>query len=228
MGYYSSMIILVPAIILTFLAQSKVNSTFRRFSRVAASTGMTGAQAADIILRANGLSIPIQPIAGNLTDNYNPVKKTLNLSQSVYAASSVAAIGVAAHECGHAIQDANSYAALKFRNSIVPVVNFGSRLSWPILMVGLIFSGELGDMLFTFGVLLFGLTVLFHLVTLPVELNASKRAMAQLEQLEILTDSSELRGARKVLSAAAMTYMASLAMAIANLLRILAMRNNRR
>ena len=228
MGYYSSMIILIPAIIFTFIAQAKVSSNFNRYAKVASSRGITGAMAAEAILRANGLSVPIQQIGGSLTDNYNPVNKVLNLSQSVYGSASVAAIGVAAHECGHAIQHANGYLPLKIRNSIVPAVNFGSKASWPLLMLGLLFGGATGDTLFTIGVLLFGFTVLFHLITLPVELDASRRALAELESLGIIEDKAEYRGAKKVLSAAAMTYMASLAMAIANLLRILAMRDRRR
>ena len=227
LGYYSSMIILVPAIIFTFYAQAKVKGAFNKYARIASSRGITGAQAAETILRANGLSVPIRQISGSLTDNYDPTKKILNLSQSVYGSASVAAIGVAAHECGHAIQHANGYAALKIRNSIIPLVNFGSTASWPLLMIGLVFSGDLGDTLFSIGVLLFGFTVLFHLITLPVELDASRRALKQLEGLGIIEDKNEYRGAKKVLSAAAMTYMASLAMAIANLLRILAMRNRR-
>ena len=227
LGYYSSMIILVPAIIFTFYAQAKVKGAFNKYARIASSRGITGAQAAETILRANGLSVPIRQISGSLTDNYDPTKKILNLSQSVYGSASVAAIGVAAHECGHAIQHANGYAALKIRNSIIPLVNFGSTASWPLLMIGLVFSGDLGDTLFSIGVLLFGFTVLFHLITLPVELDASRRALKQLEGLGIIEDKNEYRGAKKVLSAAAMTYMASLAMAIANLLRILAMRHRR-
>ena len=228
MGYYSSMIFLLPTILFTFWAQAKVNGAYRRFSKVASRKGITGAQAADAILRANGLHIPIQAIGGQLTDNYNPVQKTLNLSQGVYGSTSIAAIGIAAHECGHAVQDAEGYGPLKFRNNFVPVANIGSRLAWPILIIGLMFNSEMGDTLFTVGVLLFCLTIVFHLVTLPVELNASKRALETIESLGLVSGSDEYNGAKKVLSAAAMTYVAALAMAVANLIRIFAMRNNRR
>lgn len=228
MGYYSSMVILIPAIIFTFWAQLKVKSAFNKYSRVASLNGVTGAQAAQAILQANGINVPIQQISGSLTDNYNPRSKVLNLSQSVYGSNSVAAIGVAAHECGHAIQDATGYGALKFRNNFVPLANFGSNLAWPILIVGLMIPSQMGDTIFMVGVLLFCLTVVFHLVTLPVELDASRRALKNLEELGLVTDKSEYNGAKRVLKAAAMTYLAALAMAVANLLRILAMRNNRR
>ena len=232
MGYYSSYIYLIPAIILTLWAQFKVNRAYNRFSQVMSSKHITGAQAAQYILRENGINIPIQQINGNLTDNYDPTSKVLNLSQGVYGSTSVAAIGIAAHECGHAIQDATNYSPLKLRKTFVPLANIGSRLSWPILIVGIIIgqmvSMDLGDMVFNVGVILFSFTVIFQLITLPVELNASRRALDSISRLGLVSDDEEYRGAKKVLSAAALTYVAALAMAVMNLLRILAMRNNRR
>jgi len=227
LGYYSSMIILIPAIILTFYAQTKVKTAYSRFARVANSKGLTGRDVAEIILSRNGMgNMPINMISGNLTDNFNPGNHTLNLSQEVYSNPTIAAIGIAAHECGHAIQDNEGYGLLKFRNSIVPIVNLGSTLSWPLLVIGLVLgAAKLADL----GIILFLLVVVFHLVTLPVELDASKRALRLLEDYGLVTSANEIAGAKSVLSAAAMTYVASLAMAIANLLRMLMLtRSNRR
>jgi len=227
MGYYTSLIVLIPAILFAAYAQAKVSSAYRRYSNVRNSRGITGAQAARMILDANGLSdVPISRIQGKLTDNYNPAKRTMNLSAGVYDNVSVAAISIAAHESGHAIQDSESYAPLKLRNSIVPIVNIGSMAAWPLLFIGLMIGPGTGDVLFNIGVIMFMSVVVFHLITLPVELNASQRAIAQLEGRGIVTSKEEVHAAKSVLSAAALTYLAALAMAIANLLRIFLMRRN--
>ena len=226
MGYYSSMILLVPAIILTFYAQFKVNAAYRRYSGIANSKGITGRQAAEIILSKNGMqSMPINHVSGNLTDNYNPRTKSLNLSAGVYNSPSIAAIGIAAHECGHAIQDNTGYGLLKFRNTIVPLVNLCSNLSWPILIIGLILGYANATKL---GILLFCGVILFHLVTLPVELDASRRAIKLLQEYGIVTNDSDISGAKSVLNAAALTYVAALASAVANLLRMIAISKSSR
>lgn len=222
--YFDSTYILVlPAIILAVIAQGKVSSTFNKYSRVPSRIGMTGAEAARRIMELNGIyDVSIERVAGNLTDHYDPSKKVLRLSDNVYSSSSIAAIGVAAHETGHAIQHARGYAPLSLRSIMVPAVNFGSRLFLPLILLGLLFSfsSAMGNSLITLGIILFGITVLFTLVTLPVEFNASKRAIACLTESRILYD-DEVDGAKKVLSAAAMTYVASAAMAIAQFLRLL-------
>lgn len=222
--YFDSTYILVlPAIILAVIAQGKVSSTFNKYSRVPSRIGMTGAEAARRIMELNGIyDVSIERVAGNLTDHYDPSKKVLRLSDNVYSSSSIAAIGVAAHETGHAIQHARGYAPLSLRSIMVPAVNFGSRLFLPIILLGLLFSfsSTMGNSLITLGIILFGITVLFTLVTLPVEFNASKRAIACLTESRILYD-DEVDGAKKVLNAAAMTYVASAAMAIAQFLRLL-------
>ncbi len=227
MGYYPSMIILIPAILFAMYAQGKVASAYRRYANVRNNSGLTGAQVARLILDANGLSdVPINRIRGNLTDNYNPLQRTMNLSEAVYGTPSVASISIAAHEAGHAIQHSTSYAPLRFRNAIVPVVNLGSMAAWPLLFIGLIIGPGTGDLLFNLGVLLFMGVVVFHIVTLPVELDASKRAIAQLVSVGAVSNEQEADGAQKVLSAAALTYIAALAMAVANLLRIFLMRRD--
>lgn len=227
MGYYSSIIVLIPAILFAMYAQAKVSSAYRRYSNVRNSKGMTGAQAARMILDANGLSdVPISRIQGNLTDNYNPSQKTMNLSAGVYDTPSIAAISIAAHESGHAIQDSEAYAPLKLRNSIVPLVNIGSLTAWPLLFIGLLIGPGAGDLLFNIGIIMFMSVVVFHVVTLPVEFDASKRAISQLEGIGAVTSSEEVGAAKTVLSAAAMTYIAALAMAVANLLRIFLMRRD--
>ena len=228
MYYYDwSYMLLLPAIIFTMYAQFKVQGNFKKYSNVRAIRGMTGAQAARRMLDAAGLhDVAIEPIRGSLTDHYDPRAQVLRLSQTVYGVNSVAAVSVACHEAGHAIQHAEEYTPLLMRNNIVPLVNFASQLSWPLIVFGIILgaSSGIGDMLFMIGVIAFLAVILFHAITLPVEFNASSRAMSHMESLGIIMD-DEKRGARKVLSAAAMTYVASLAMAIMNLIRILALRN---
>ena len=191
---------------------------------------MTGAEAARRMLDANGLGrVQIEQVKGSLTDHYDPRKRVLRLSQSVYGVNSIAAVSVACHEAGHAVQHAESYKPLKVRNSIVPLVNFASSLTWPLVILGIILLANgsyMGDLLFNIGVIAMLAVILFHTVTLPVEFNASSRALKQMDELGIIAE-EENTGAKKVLRAAAMTYVAALATAIANLLRILAMRGSR-
>lgn len=229
-GIDPTIILLIPAMIFSFIAQGSVTSTFKKYSQVRNTRNMTGAAAARYVLDRNGLSdVPIVPISGSLTDHYDPIKRTLNLSEDVYDKPSVSAVSVACHEAGHAIQHAEGYAPLRIRNSIVPVVNFASSISWILIMIGLglIFSSAqstMGNMIFNIGVLAFVLVLLFHVITLPVEFNASSRALDQMESCGVLGE-SDMTGARKVLRAAAMTYVAATAVAAANLLRILLIRN---
>ena len=229
-GIDPTIILLIPAMIFSFIAQGSVTSTFKKYSQVRNSRNLTGAAAARYVLDRNGLSnVAIVPVSGSLTDHYDPVNRTLNLSEDVYDRPSVSAVSVACHEAGHAIQHAEGYAPLRIRNSIVPAVNFASSISWILIMIGLglIFSSAqsaMGNMIFNIGVLAFVLVLLFHVITLPVEFNASSRALAQMESCGVLGE-SDLKGARKVLRAAAMTYVAATAVAAANLLRILLIRN---
>jgi len=223
--YDSTYILVILAAIISLIASAKVKSTYAKYSKMLSARGITAEQAAQQILYGAGLSqVPVNQVAGNLTDHYDPRSQTLALSQTVFGSSSVAAIGVAAHECGHAIQDAENYAPIRIRNAIVPVVNFGSTLSWPLLLLGLVLSF---DPLVLAGIWLFSLVVVFQLVTLPVEFNASRRAMRILEERGIL-GSEELKGARKVLSAAAMTYVAAAVGSLLQLARLLLIRNSRR
>jgi len=230
MSYSFSTIAFLIAIVFTMYAQNKVNSNFNRYSKVRNMRGLTGAQAARAVLDANGLTnVNIEQIRGNLTDHYDPRKKVLRLSQTVYGVESIAAISVACHEAGHALQHAQSYAPLTFRNNIVPIVNIASRFSWILIIIGIGMAASgnyLGDTLFNIGVIFFLAVIVFHGITLPVEFNASSRALEQMGSLGIIAEDEE-GGAKRVLSAAAMTYVASLAVAIANLLRILAMRGSR-
>lgn len=230
-GFDPTIIILLPAIIFAFYAQGKVNRAYRIYSKVRNRKGITGAQAARAILDRNGLSdVGIELIKGRLSDNYDPKTKKLRLSPDVYSSASIAAVGIAAHEAGHALQHAMRYKPLSIRNAIVPAVNIGSFLSWPLLLIGLavISAGRYyeGNLIFDLGVIFFLGVLVFHAVTLPVEFNASRRAMRQLAEYGIIYD-EENSGVRKVLSAAAMTYVAALAVAVANLLRILLIRGDR-
>lgn len=212
-------LVLVGAVI-CLMASANVKRTFNKYSRMRSMSGMTGAQAAERILRAAGIyDVRIQHVSGNLTDHYDPRNKTLNLSDSVYGATSVAAVGVAAHECGHAIQHQKNYAPLTIRGAIVPVANFGSMLAWPLIIVGMFITTSTGNFLITLGIILFSFAVLFQIVTLPVEINASRRAQHILGETGILGQ-EELIYTRKVLSAAALTYIASAAAAILQLLRL--------
>ncbi|MBQ1490186.1 MAG: zinc metallopeptidase [Eubacterium sp.] len=226
-GYDWSIIILIPAMIFAFVAQGMVNSAFKKYSSVPNGRGLSGAAAARYILDRNGLSdVQIVPISGSLTDNYNPMNRTLNLSQTVYDKTSISAVSVACHEAGHAMQHAEGYAPLKIRNSIVPVVNFSSRFSWILIMIGLALmftdgaGGTFGYLMFNLGVIAFVLVLVFHVITLPVEFDASNRALKQMQEYDVLAP-DDVPGAKKVLRAAAMTYVAAVAMAAANLIRIL-------
>ena len=221
-GYYyydpTYMLIIISALISLF-AQFLVNSRFSKYSRVRSRSGMTGAQAAERILQSQGIyDVAIQRVSGKLTDHYDPRNKTLNLSDAVYASTSVAAVGVAAHECGHAIQHARGYAPLSFRSALVPVANIGSQLSWRVIILGIFFGGS--HTLIMIGILMFSAAVLFQLVTLPVEFNASGRALKLLSETGIL-QKDEVSDTRKVLSAAALTYVAAAATAVLQLLRLL-------
>ena len=214
-------ILVIIAFIFSMVAQTKVSSTFNKYSRVRNRRGFTGAQVAAQMLQNAGIyDVSVQRVAGNLTDHYDPRTKTLRLSQSVYDSTSVAALGVAAHETGHAIQHDVGYAPLGLRSLLVPLANFGSRLAIPLILIGFIFSGG-GSTLVTIGILFFSLSVAFTLITLPVEFNASHRAIDLLVADGFL-DSDEIGGAKKVLSAAAMTYVAAAFAAVAQLLRLIA------
>lgn len=221
-------VLLIPAILFTLYAQGKVNRAYKKFAGIQNRRHITGAQAARKVLDANGLqSVRIEMTGGTLTDHYDPKGRVMRLSPQVYNDASIASVSIAAHESGHAIQHGTGYAFLAFRNTIVPVVNLVSTLSWPLLIIGLIISATgkatTGNLVFDTGVIFFAVVVLFHLITLPVEFNASSRAITQLQNLGIVGH-DEIAGARKVLSAAAMTYVAALATAVMNLIRILLIR----
>ncbi len=221
-----TMILALLGLVLTMIASAGVNSTFAKYNKVRCMRGMTGAEAAQQVLHAAGIfDVQIRHVRGNLTDHYDPRNKTLNLSDSTFSSNSVAAVCVAAHECGHAVQDQKKYGPLVLRSTLVPLANFGSQLSWPVFIAGLIFSLQ---PLVMAGIILFSLAVLFQLVTLPVEFNASSRALRILEDTGML-GSQEMTGAKKVLRAAAMTYVAALASSLLQLLRLilLARRNDR-
>ena len=221
--YY--LIFIIPAMIISLIAQSRVTSTFNKYNSVLNRRGYTGAQVARKILDANGLTnVSIEHVSGNLSDHFDPRTNVVRLSDSTYNSTSVGAVGVAAHEVGHAIQHSTGYFPIKVRAAIIPVTNLGSSLSWPLFFLGLMLGFPI---LTDIGILLFCAVVVFQLVTLPVEFNASRRAMTTLEDDRILQD-DELKGARKVLTAAAMTYLAALITAIANLLRLLALSNRNR
>ena len=225
--FYLSYIIMIPAMLLVSYAQFKVSSNFSRYSRVSGGRGITGAEAAKRMLEKNGLNnVEIKPVQGSLTDHFDPRTNTISLSEPVYNSDSVSAVGVACHECGHAMQYAHRYPLLSFRNSIVPVVNVASSFAWVLVMIGIMLmavSGTdtgIGSMMLNGGIVAFLLVVLFHLVTLPVELDASRRAVAQISEMGLVSPENE-QGVRKVLGAAALTYLGALVMAISNLLRIL-------
>lgn len=226
-GFYydRTYILLIIGMLLSLAASAKLKSTFARYRSVRNASGLTGEQAARRILQAAGITdVQVRVVHGSLTDHYDPRTKTVNLSQDIYGQTSLAAVGVAAHECGHAIQHATHYAPLEIRSAIVPAANLGSQLSWPLFFIGLIMSIR---PLITAGIVLFSLAVLFQLVTLPVEINASSRALHMLEATGIL-GSDENRGARKVLTAAAMTYVAALAGSVLQLFRLLILAGGRR
>jgi Zn-dependent membrane protease YugP len=222
--YDPTFLLLIPAILLAFYAQAKVQGTYAKFSRIASSRGYTGAQLARYLLDDYRMAeVEIQTTPGNLSDHYDPRSKKLRLSKGVYQSNSVAALGIVAHEVGHAIQDANSYLPLKLRNSFVPAANIGSGLAFPLFFIGLIVSLPF---LMDLGIILFAFAVVFSVITLPVEFNASRRAIRILSDGRYLTE-KEVPLAKKVLSAAALTYVAATAMAVLNLMRLLLLRGSR-
>ncbi len=226
-GLDPTMILVLIGVGITLWAQWRVNSAFSKYSRIRSRTGMTGAEAAQQLLQSQGIyDVRVQRVGGSLTDHYDPRTKTVNLSDDVFDVSSVAAIGVAAHECGHAIQDNVGYVPLRIRGNLVPVANIGSRLSWPLILIGLLISG-LGSPLVEIGIIMFSLAVLFQLVTLPVEFDASARAVRLLDAEGILAG-DEVSGTRKVLHAAALTYVAAAATSILQLLRLVILFGGRR
>lgn len=213
-------ILVIIGAIICLIASARVKTTYAKYSKDRSMSGMTGAEAAERILQNAGIhDVSIGHVSGNLTDHYNPKTKVLNLSDSVYGSTSVAAIGVAAHECGHAIQHQEGYFPLSFRGALVPVANFGSTMAWPLIIIGLFFNSHTGTFLIQLGIMFFSLAVLFQLVTLPVEFNASNRAVHILGSTGMLQD-DELKKTRRVLRAAALTYVASAAAAILQLLRL--------
>lgn len=224
---WTYILVLVGAVI-CMAASARVKSTFNRYSTVRSRSGLTGREAAEQILRRNGIyDVQVIHIPGNLTDHYNPSKKTLGLSDTVYNSSSVAAIGVAAHECGHAVQHATGYAPLSIRGALVPVANIGSTAAWPLIIIGLLLNGQMSAMLINLGILLFSAAVLFQIVTLPVEFNASGRAVRVLETSGMLYP-EEVGAVKKVLGAAALTYVASAAAIILQLLRLIIIAGGKR
>ena len=227
--YYDwTYILVLIGVLICLAASARVRQVFAKYSRVQSRLRLTGKEAAEEILRRNGIyDVRVIHIPGNLTDHYNPGDKTLGLSDTVYQSSSVAAVGVAAHECGHAVQHARGYAPLAIRGALVPVANFGSALAWPLILIGLLITGETSVFLINLGILLFSAAVLFQLVTLPVEFNASRRAVDVLGASGMLYP-DELSSVKKVLGAAALTYVAGAASAILQLLRLLILTGGRR
>ncbi|MBQ8835300.1 MAG: zinc metallopeptidase [Oscillospiraceae bacterium] len=220
---WTYIVLVLPCVLLSLWASANVNSTFKKYSQQFSSRGLTGAEAAQRVLSANGVrGVRIDRVSGNLTDHYDPKTNVIRLSDSVYNATSTAAIGVACHEAGHAVQYAESYAPIKLRAAIIPITNFGSKLAMPLILLGILctFLGEFSTVLVYLGIAAFGLSLVFQLVTLPVEFNASRRAMQAIESSNLLTP-EEQKGARKTLSAAALTYVAATAVALAQLLRLI-------
>ena len=227
---WTYLVFVLPCLILSLWASANVNSTFRKYDKQHSLRRLTGAQAAQQVLRANGVfGVRIERVSGNLTDHFDPKANVIRLSDSVHDSTSTAAIGVACHEAGHAVQYAQSYAPIKLRAAIIPITNFGSRLAMPLILLGILLS-SLGEMSYFFvylGIACFSLSLVFQLVTLPVEFNASRRAMEAISQSGLLT-TEEQKGARKTLSAAAMTYVAATATALAQVLRLLVLFGKRR
>jgi len=223
----TTIFLLIPPFLLAIYAQHKVKSTFQNYSHKRSHSRTSGAEAAKEILNRSGIrDVSIEKVSGKLSDHYDPRKKILRLSEKVHSSDSIAALGVAAHETGHAIQHHNGYVPLTLRNFIYPVANFGSTLAFPLFFIGFIFSAQGPSVLMDIGILLFTLAVAFSVLTLPVEFNASKRALVFLREGTFLNQ-EETKGARKVLSAAALTYVASTAMAIMQLVRLLILRDRR-
>ncbi len=228
MFYDPTYILIIIGVFLSLAASAKVNSTFARYAGVRNRRGITGQMAAEQILHQAGIyDVQVQRISGKLTDHYDPKNKILRLSDSTYGSTSVAAVGVAAHECGHAIQHATNYLPLSIRGALVPMANFGAQISWPMIIIGLLFNGNMSGLFINLGILLFSCSVLFQIVTLPVEFNASSRALHILGGSGLL-DQEEVGQARKVLGAAALTYVAGAAASILQLLRLLILTRGRR
>ena len=234
MGYFSYLyyydwtylLIMLPCIVLTIICQINVNTTFNKYSKIRNSRNMTGAQAAEYVLRANGVTgVQIMQVAGNLTDHFDPRANVIRLSDNVYNSNSIAAVGVACHEAGHAVQHAQGYVPNNIRSAILPVANIGSKLSWIFIVLGL--ASSMFQVLLYVGIVFFAASVLFTLATLPVEFNASSRALACIRDNDLLS-TDEYKGARRTLQAAAMTYVAAAATALLQLLRLILLANNRR
>ncbi|MBQ3504295.1 MAG: zinc metallopeptidase [Oscillospiraceae bacterium] len=227
---WTYIVLILPCLLLSLWASANVNSTFRKYSKQLSYRRITGAEAAQRVLSANGVrGVRIERVSGNLTDHFDPKTNVIRLSDSVYGSTSTAAIGVACHEAGHAVQYAQDYAPIKLRAAIIPITNFGSKIAMPLILIGILLSA-LGNVSYTFvylGIAAFGLSLVFQLVTLPVEFNASRRAMQAIESANILSE-EEQRGARKTLSAAAMTYVAATAVSLAQLLRLILIFGGRR
>ena len=227
---WTYIVLVLPCVLLSLWASNSVNSTFKKYSSQMSRRGITGAQAAERVLRSNGVSgVRIERTAGNLTAHYDPRANVIRLSDPVYSSTSVAAVGVACHEAGHAVQYAQNYAPIKLRAAIIPITNIGSKLAMPLILLG-VFLAVFENLSYTFvylGIACFGLSLVFQLVTLPVEFNASRRALAAIESGEFLTE-EEQRGARKTLRAAAMTYVAATAVSLAQLLRLILIFGRRR
>ena len=227
---WTYLVLVLPCILLSLWASSSVNNTFKRYANVLSSRRVTGAEAAQRVLSANGVyGVRIERVSGNLTDHYDPKTNVIRLSDSVHSSTSVAAIGVACHEAGHAVQYAANYAPIKLRAAIIPITNIGSKLAMPLILLGILLSylGNFSYAIVYFGIACFGLSLVFQLVTLPVEFNASRRAMEAIESGNLLTP-EEQRGAKKTLKAAAMTYVAATAVALAQLLRLIILFGGRR
>lgn len=221
-------ILVLIGVVISLIASGMVNSSFNKYAKVRNTKGITGAEAAERVLHAAGIhDVRIEHVSGHLTDHYDPRSKVLRLSDTVYGSSSVAAVGVASHECGHAIQHAKGYAPLKLRSTLVPIANFGSKIAWPLILIGLLFTSETSTLLINIGIIAFSAAVLFQLVTLPVEFNASNRAIRMIADTGMM-EGAEIRSAKKVLNAAALTYVASAASSILQLLRIILLTGGRR
>ena len=227
---WTYLVIVLPCLLLSMWASSSVKSTFNKYSKVNSIRRLTGAEAAQRVLSANGVrGVRIERVSGNLTDHYDPKTNVIRLSDSVYGSSSVAAIGVAAHEAGHAVQYAQNYGPIKIRAAIIPITNLGSKLAMPLILAGILLSflGSFSTTLVYLGIAAFSLSIVFQLVTLPVEFNASRRAMETIETSGLLTH-EEQQGAKKTLKAAAMTYVAATAVAVAQVVRLLVLFGGRR
>ena len=227
---WTYLVLVLPCMIFSLIASSRVNSTFKKYSQQYSQRRITGAEAAQRVLARNGVSgVRIERVAGNLTDHYDPSTNVIRLSDSVYSSTSTAAIGVAAHEAGHAVQYAMNYTPIKLRAAIIRLTNFGSRLAMPLILAGILltFLGSFSTVLIYLGIAAFALSFIFQLITLPVEFNASRRAIRTIEDAQLLTE-EEQKGARKTLQAAAMTYVAAMAVSLAQLLRLIMLYGNRR